>query len=795
MDQFDLAARGESDGLWDWNLTTNRIRFSRRWISSLGCEEHEVGDDPEEWFRRVHPEDVRQVRLAIDAHLAGSIPEIDNQHRIRHADGTYRWMHCRGMVTRDESGRALRLAGSHEDITAEKVTDTLTGLPNRLLLLDRLSRAIDRASRHNDYLFALLLVNLDRFNPLVERLGPTACEGLLIAAARRLETCLHTWNVEAQLRADYVVARLGGDEFGVLIEGLSEIGVAKFAADRLIKEISAPLELDGHEVFLSASMGIALSLTGYSRPEGLLRDADTAMRRAKSLGRARCEVFDTAALGQSRRQAQLETELQEALQQQEFRVYFQPIVSLASNQIAGWETLLRWHHPARGVISPNEFIPVAERTGLIVPLGQWVLREACRQLKAWQESLGIPKQIWISVNFSSLQFKQPALAEVIGDLLSEVKLEPHCLMLELTESFAMENPDAVSSVFMKLRVMGLQLGLDDFGTGYSSLGYLPRFPVDYLKIERSFVRRLETSKDMVEIVRAINHLAHQLGLRVVAEGIERAEQLQLVRSLGCEFGQGFLFSRAVESSKATELLKEYFRRSPEGVVEEEDSNRVKAPSDRLPAEPSHAGGTNADPVSLKNGRDGGRFARRAASLLAVAAALVLLLAGGYAVRLRRLTPTAAVANPAELPGAAEGTRIADAPRAGGEVPVVGESQKKSETHVGDVAASVVPKPPRKKPAATAFAVIHDHRVGSCRGSLEISPDMFSFISENGKDSFSLRYDQFTCSASDDYLTIKSGRKTFRFKSATAAGKDENRAQLQSIIRSIANTHPVPAQKK
>lgn len=797
MEQYDLAARGENDGLWDWNLTTNRIRFSRRWISMLGCEEHEVGDNPEEWFRRIHPEDATQVRLAIDAHLAGSIPEIDNQHRMRHVDGTYRWMHCRGTVMLNEKGRAVRLAGSHADITAEKVTDALTGLPNRFLLLDRLGRSIERANRHNDFLFALLLINLDRFSPLIERLGSNAGDQLLIAAARRLETCLRTWNTESQTGADYVVARLGGDEFAVLLEGLTEIGEAKIAAERLLKEIATPFELGGRELFLSASMGVALSLTGYSRSEGILRDADTAMRRAKSLGKARCEVFDTAVLDSAQRQAQLETELREGFERQEFQVYFQPIVSLASNHIAGFETLVRWNHPARGVISPQEFVPAAERTGLIVPLGQWVLREACRQLKTWQQLEGIPRELWVSVNFSSLQFRQPSLSERIGEVLSDIELDPHCLMLELTESVAMENPEAVSSVLMQLRVMGVQLGLDDFGTGYSSLGYLPRFPVDYLKIEHSFVRRMETSKDMVGIVRAINELAHQLGLHVVVEGIERVEQLHLARSLGCEYGQGFLFSRAVDGERATELLKvdlPQFKGTGSGA-EASDGNPTLP--DRFSPESPQPAVVEPDPACPENRVEDGSLARKKGPLIVAIAALLLLLAGGLVVRFKDATPPPSAGVPAPSnPTAGEATGLPAV--SGSTVDMLANqgSQKPLLHEVNAERTPVVPQPPRKKPVTSTFPVIHDHFWGNgCKGILKISQDTFSFVSEKEKDSFSLKYDEFTPLLSDDCLIIKSGTKTYRFKAAAAGGKDENRSQLQSIIQSIYKVHPEKASGK
>ncbi len=773
-----MAACGGNDGLWDWDLATNRIRFSRRWVASLGCAEHEWGDTPEEWFRRIHPEDVRQVQLAIDAHLAGRIPEIDNQHRIRHVDGTYRWMHCRGRVVRNEAGLAVRLTGSHVDLTAEKVTDVLTGLPNSFLLLDRVARSIDRAHRHTDFLFALLLINLDHFSLLVEHSGQAAGDHLLITAARRLETSLRAWNSESHSKSDYVVAHLKGDEFAVLLENLTEVGEAKTVAERLLKEIAAPLKLDGHEVFPSASVGMALSLSQYNDPEAVLSDADTAMRRAKSLGKGRCEVFDTAVLESTRKRLQLEAELREAIELKEFRVRYQPIVSLDSSRIAGFETLVRWHHPARGVVYPNEFIPVAESTGIIVPLGQWVLREACSQLKAWQELPGTPGDLWVSVNISGVQLKQPAIVETVGKILSDTGLDPHCLMLELTESTAMENPETVTNILLQLRVMGVRLGLDDFGTGFSALGNLPRFPVDCLKIERSFVHGMLTSKDMVGVVRTIHELAHQLGLQVIVEGIEKTEQLNLVRALECEYGQGFLFSKPIDSEKATELVKVGVHPFPGTEGDEVDATLCAAESDRSAGE--SPGLAVADQGAGK--REGSGFIPKRRALFIVMATLLLILAGGLVIRFRPTSPATSTRFPqGELPPTSETLRDPERLQPTAAKPSVQEIQKPS-AQASPAPAPVAPKPVRKTMVPSVFSVIHRHLVGNCKGVLEISGDTLSFISEKLKDGFELKYDEFTSSISDDYLIIKSGSKTYRFKSATAANKDDNRSELQSMIR-------------
>ena len=834
MDPFGLAKRGEDDGLWEWNLTTKRIHFSPRWISMLGCEQHEVGNAPEEWFRRVHPEDLKRVQSEIDAHLAGKSPQFESQHRMLHKEGTYRWMSCRGLVSRDEEGQPVHLAGYHSDVTAEKVADALTGLPNRLLFIDRLARSIERAKRRNDFLFAVLLVDIDRFGSLVERLGPRAGDELLISSARRLETSLRAGDTVARLGRDHLVARLGGDEFTILLDGLNEIGEARFVAERLLGEISTPFELGGHEVFVTASIGIALSASGYIRPEDALRDADIALHRAKSLGKARCEVFDTAVLTSAQVRLQIEADLREALTRQEFTVAYQPIVSLSSDQIVGFEALMRWNHPVRGAVSPQDFIPVAERTGLIVPLGRWILQEACRQLKAWQVQPGIPEGLWVSVNFSCLQFKQPALVKQIGEMLRDVKLEPRSLMMELTEGVVMENPEAISGLLMQLRVLGVKIALDDFGTGYSSLSYLRQFPVDFLKIDHTFVRRMETSKDLAEITRTIGSLAHQLGLRVIAEGIENEEQLNLVRSLNCEYGQGYLFSKPVDGEKAEALLKTGFpqRPRPESGNESASDGAVEA---YQPSQGNlHSPATDPYLKWPLIGQIYGRFGERVGRALIVSLATVFLLAGAAIIKFAGKTSPSSIGttqpalqNMVQDPGPAVSMQKPADKVASPEVqtqPVrktnrgpsqaaskpSGVEQKKQSSARSEAGITPEAKPaiaaigklaptgssakdpaaPAAEPLPLSFPVVHDHKLGSCDGILTIARDTLSWIPEKQKDGFAFKCSEFSYAASNDQLTIKSGTKTFRFKSRGARGNGESRAQLQSMIQGISGACPV-----
>ena len=554
-ERYALAARGANDGLWDWNLRNNEIYFSPRWKSMLGYDEEEVGSSPEEWFKRVHPDDLPRVKEAVASHLEGRTTHCENEHRMLHQNGTYHWMLSRGLAVRDAHGKATRLAGSQTDITQGKVADALTGLPNRLLFMDRLERAVKNAGRTKDYLFAVFFLDLDRFKVINDSLGHVMGDQLLIATARRLESCLRSTDAVARLSEGHTVARLGGDEFTILLDHIKHIADATRVADRLQKELALPFNLNGQEVFTTASIGIAVSATGYVRPEELLRDADTAMYRAKALGKARYELFDPAMRDVAVASLRLETDLRKAIERQEFQNFYQPIVSLATGRIVGFEALVRWQHPDRGLVLPGDFILAAEESGMIVSIGQWVLREACRQMRAWQAQFPITAPWMISVNLSTKQFKQPDLVQQIEEILRETGLESDSLKLEITESLIMDSVDSATAMLSQLKALGIQLSMDDFGTGYSSLSYLHQFPMDTLKVDRSFVSRMATNGQGTDIAHTIVILAHQLGLDVVAEGVETAEQLDQLRSLGCEYAQGYYFSRPVSGDKAEALIE------------------------------------------------------------------------------------------------------------------------------------------------------------------------------------------------------------------------------------------------
>lgn len=430
--------------------------------------------------------------------------------------------------------------------------DPLTNLPNRMLFLERLREAIARTQTRPDYRFAVLFLDLDRFKIINDSLGHLAGDQLLGMIAERLASCLATKDM---------LARFGGDEFTILLEDIDDLAQVTQTAERIQQELTHPFQLNQQEIYTSTSIGIVLSTIELTQPEDLVRNADTALYRSKALGGSRCVVFDAAMHQRALQRLQLETDLRRALSNDgsaEFVVYYQPIVSLKTRRTYGFEALLRWNHPDRGLVLPSNFIPIAEETGLIVPIGWVVLRQACAQMRQWQLHFATNTPLTININLSVKQFSQPNLVAQIRRILDETELPPTSLKLEITESVLMENAEAAARMLAELKAIGVQLALDDFGTGYSSLAYLHRFPIDTLKIDRSFIQRVDSDGEQLEIVRTIVTLAWNIGIDVVAEGIETNRQLSQLRSLRCEFGQGYLFSKPVGSDEASTLLTAEF---------------------------------------------------------------------------------------------------------------------------------------------------------------------------------------------------------------------------------------------
>jgi len=533
-ERFALAVRGANDGIWDWNLKKSEIHYSARWQSMLGLEPEQVSQSPDEWFSRVHPEDLAALTEALQRHLGGESEHFEQEHRMLHRDGAYRWMLARGAAIWDATGLPARMAGSQTDITDRKVHDPLTGLPNRALFLDRLEGARARARRREARHFAVLFVDLDRFKAVNDSYGHPTGDQLLVMVARRIETCL---------RAGDTIARLGGDEFTVLLEEVGNIDEAVAVTDRIHQAMSGPFGVDGHEIFMTASIGIVLGDPDTEDLPSLVRDADTAMYRAKVGGRGRSTIFTGDMRDEAIERLRVETDLRRALERGELEVFYQPIVALKTDRIDGYEALVRWHHPLSGLLTPDHFIPAAEESGLILPLGMWVLEEACRQLAAWRAASPAWQRAWMSVNLSPKLFAQGDLVAQVRDTLARTGLPADRLKLEITEGVLVESPERAAAMLAELRAMGVGICIDDFGTGYSSLAYLDRFAVDVLKIDRSFIASLSAGSDRVDLVRNIIRLATDLGLHVVAEGVETAEQRRRLAHLDCELMQGFHFAR------------------------------------------------------------------------------------------------------------------------------------------------------------------------------------------------------------------------------------------------------------
>ena len=608
---------------------------------------------------------------------------------------------------------------------------------------------------------------------------------MLNAVARRLETCLRAREAHPTLRNNDLVARLEGDQFVILLDGLKELGHAMVAAERILAEVLAPYRIGTREMRVSASLGIALSATAYERADDALRDADTALHRAKLLGGNRCEVFDTAALRSVQAELQLESDLRGAIERDEFVLFYQPIVSLSSNQILGFEALVRWQHPVLGLIPPTEFVPIAEKTGFIVPLGNWVLREACRQLKVWQNELPSPRDLWVSVNLSSAQLGHPGLVDDIDAALRDAALEPRCLILELTESLAMENPAAVQTLLMQLRARGIRISVDDFGTGHSALAYLRQLPLDVLKVDRSFVRGIEANTDMKSILAAVTAMTRELGLQLVAEGVEKNEQLELLRSLDCDSGQGYLFSKPVDGQTAGALLT----------------------ADR--PEPT------SQPAPATNRAEQSRQPRTISKVLATAAVLAVVASVGLprffgdqavpqlptapqpvqppdiAQAIPQPPPTneinASPAIPIDAPAPVRVPSVVSPPPAAAAVRGnAGRTSSPPTTTASTVQTELVPVVPAVPAARLAGAVpgtpsatpvtsvhvVHQHRLGSCRGQLVVSPVGVSYVPGDpgeAKDAFNLGHNQFLHELDGDSLTIRSTEKAYRFKVAEATG--------------------------
>jgi diguanylate cyclase (GGDEF)-like protein/PAS domain S-box-containing protein len=551
-------------GSWEWDLKTGEVWWSDEVYRIYGFEPHQLSPTLETNVEAFHPEDRHLLEASIDGAISqhGS---FDFEHRIVRPDGEIRWVYRRGEVVRGEREEILRVFGTVHDITERKVLeerlqhqafhDPLTDLPNRRLFMDRLKKALGHTSGRREHKLAILFLDLDNFKVVNDSLGHEVGDQVLIAVSQRLKECL---------RVGDDVARLGGDEFTVLLDGISGVGEAEGVAERIIQELRAPFTIDGHAIFVTGSVGIAESDAVGGEPGDLLRAADIALYRAKDKTKPSYEVFERGRDAYALERLELENDLRKAIERDELKIYYQPVYSLETAYIAGMEALLRWEHPERGMMSPAEFIPLAEETGLIVPIGLWTLEEACRQAREWQEWCPSDPPPIVGVNLSLRQFQHVGLVENVARILQETGLEPGNLALEITESVAMHDEDSTIATLAELKALGVWLVIDDFGTGNSSLSYLAsRFKMEHLKIDGSFIRKFVGESDDSAILQGLIDFAHTARLRVIAEGVETAVQLQRLKHMGCEFVQGNYISKPLEPAAASELLA-VKTTSPEG---------------------------------------------------------------------------------------------------------------------------------------------------------------------------------------------------------------------------------------
>lgn len=541
------AARGSNDGLWDWDLESNEMYFSPRWTEILGYTESELEKNPAEWFGRIHPEDSNSVQRELEATIQGSIEQFESEHRLLHKDRTWRWVRSRAKAAFNECGKTVSIAGTLTDITAGKSADPLTNLPNRSTFVERLADAIAHGNKGPDYRFAVLIVNVDRFKVINEGLGHSFGDELLIAISQRLR------RMEGE--GVMLVARLRADEFAILVDHRDAAEQVSLLGERIQEVFARPFRLAGRDIFCTTSIGVALCPKEGALVEDLLRDADTAMYHAKALGGGRLEIFDAEMRRRAVERLELEIDLRRSLETHDFEVHYQPKVCLSDNHVIGVEALVRWRHPRLGLMYPNDFIPLAEETGLIVPLGMWVMEQAAKQLSLWQAQFPRVPPIAVSVNVSCRQFLDPNLVSDIQRILKETGLDPSSLHVEVTESVFIHDTNAAVNMLEKLKSMGLGLKMDDFGTGYSSLSSLSRMPFDSVKIDKSFVANLG-SEGAAEIIKTVIDLAGTLGMTVIAEGVETRSQLEELRSLGCDYAQGFYFSKPVRPAEIEKILSE-----------------------------------------------------------------------------------------------------------------------------------------------------------------------------------------------------------------------------------------------
>ena len=565
-ERYSLTSSGANDGLWDWNLMKGEIYLSARWKSMLGYAEDEIGPIPEEWFDRVHPDDLLLLKTQLNSHIRKQSDHFECEYRIRQRNGEYHWMLARGAAVWDAAGYAHRIAGSQTDIENRKrieeqlrydaLHDALTGLGNRTLLIDRLRHVNERKRRKPELPYALFFLDLDKFKQINDSFGHRAGDQVLIEVSHRLGLGLRATDTVSRFNGLNTVARIAGDEFVILLEDFCDEEDVQKVGDRIAGLLNAPFLIDGQEILVSASMGVAVPEEPYDNPEDIIRDADIAMYRAKQLGGARMVKFSSEMYQGTIQRIQLENDLRKAVERNEFEVHYQPIFTLGDHRLTGLEALVRWNHPQKGLLLPEEFIKVADEIGVIIPIGYFVIEEACRKVKSWQESYNFEPEIIVSLNLTPRQLMHDDLVERVAAITQKIGVKPMQLWFEVTESVLLENNKQVLARLNEIKRLGIHIEIDDFGTGYSSLSYLQNLPIDGFKIDRSFIKDIQIGG--THIIKSLVELGHSMGMTEVAEGVETEFQMEFLKSIDCDYVQGYLLARPLSPV----VVEQWLRQNP-----------------------------------------------------------------------------------------------------------------------------------------------------------------------------------------------------------------------------------------
>ena len=559
-ERYALVIRAANDGIFDWRIDRGEGHFSPRWRALLGCDDTSP-PTLDTWYSRVHPDDIAPLHANIAEHLDGRTEHFEFEHRVQGPNDSYRWVLARGLAVRNTDGKPIRLTGSISDITEGKVADALTGLPNRVLLMDRLGRLLGYTRRNPGFQLVVMFIDLDRFKMINDSLGHQAGDALLIQAAARLDGCVRSTDTVARYTTvkgtsipGSTVGRMGGDEFVVVLGGANQAQGARLVADRLHAAFQEPFNVSGQEMFVTLSIGVSTSGPHTEHGEELLHEADTAMYRAKAHGPARTEFYTVDMRSDARLQLRADTELRRAFERREFELWYQPIVAIETGRTATLEALLRWREGNRTLVGTGELVSMAERMGLIVQIGYWVLERACADMVKWSASQEM-KHVGVSVNLSAKQLAVPDLVTTLEAIVDRAGVAHERVEFELTESCVMTDPEGARTTLAALRARGFRLSIDDFGTGHSSLSYVHRLPVHCLKVDRSFLSRERGTGETEVVMRAIVELGRQLGLRVVAEGVETEAEMDRLRALGCELAQGYYFAAPQSADRIAQAVR------------------------------------------------------------------------------------------------------------------------------------------------------------------------------------------------------------------------------------------------